>query len=501
VQLADDATRIVTAARMFPAMPKMAALLGAGKVSLAQMGTAARQVRRLPATPAWPGPDAGSPDRDADSPDRDAGSGCDTDNADPAGPDATDGADTADGDGIGSARWGDLRAAADAILAAHAPTADAATLAAVGEQIYAAADPSGHLGDAMSRRDRRHLSISRGFEGLGEVTGRLDPEAAERAITVFDALSQRAGPDDDRTAGQRRADALDTMCTAWLQSGHLPVPDDTTPRPGRVIVTIPYHALLGLPGAPGATLAGGTPIPAETARRLSCDAAIRRVVLSPPGRCPCGHTCPFAVAGSATVASTTAAHAPAGSATDPPESGLARSNSRGSDPGTIDLGLGHLDPTAKLAAILRAAIAGAAATPRRRLHGPRCRARHPDLPPAHARRPARPIRRALHVQPLLPTRHHRPPHHPLEQRRPHLRRQRRTRLRLPPLPGSRRRVAAPKGLRRHHHRHPPTPQLARPANLLARRQTENRPTTRHLAIIGGSAGARRGTSQPTPSPR
>ncbi len=174
---------------------------------------------------------------------------------------------------------------------------------------------------------------------------------------MLDALSQRAGPDDDRTAGQRRADALDTMCTARLQSGHLPVPDGTTPRRGRVIVTIPYNALLGLPGAPGATLAGGTPIPAETARRLSCDAAIRRVVLSPPGRCPCGHTGPLAVAGSATVASTTAANAPAGSATDLPESGLARSNSRGSDPGTIDLGLGHLDPTAKLAAILRAAIA------------------------------------------------------------------------------------------------------------------------------------------------
>ena len=35
-------------------MPKMAKLFSRGQVSLAQMGTAARQIRRLPDAPAWP---------------------------------------------------------------------------------------------------------------------------------------------------------------------------------------------------------------------------------------------------------------------------------------------------------------------------------------------------------------------------------------------------------------------------------------------------------------
>jgi Domain of unknown function (DUF222) len=138
------------------------------------------------------------------------------------------------------------------------------------------------------------LSLSKTFEGMGELTGRLDPEAADRAITVLNALSQKSGPEDDRTAAQLRADAFDTMCKAWLESGALPAPKDGSPRRDQVIVMIPHWTLLGLPGASGALLGDGTPITAETARRLACDASIRRVILTPApnhGTCRCGHTC------------------------------------------------------------------------------------------------------------------------------------------------------------------------------------------------------------------
>jgi Domain of unknown function (DUF222)/HNH endonuclease len=163
--------------------------------------------------------------------------------------------------------------------------ADARTLAAIGEQIYAAADPGGHLGEELSRHERRHLSISRGFEGMGEVTGRLDPVATERAVAVLEALARKAGPQDGRTAAQRRADAFDAMCKAWLASGSLPVPKDGAPRRDQIIVTIPYPALLGLTGASSAVLGGGTPITAEAARRLACDAPVRRIVSAPPAGC------------------------------------------------------------------------------------------------------------------------------------------------------------------------------------------------------------------------
>lgn len=268
VQLADDAARLVTTARMRAFMPRMAALFAAGQVSLAQMGTAARQIHRLPDMPAWPDPATAA----------DPGRG------EPTG----DCAPPVDAQSPQTPRWGDLRTAADEILAEHATIADARTLAAIGEQILAAADPYEHLTEALSCHDRRHLSIARGFEGMGEVTGRLDPEAAERAITVLAALARKAGPHDDRTAGQRRADALDVLCKAWLESGKLPLPGHPAPGRDQVLVTIPYPTLAGLPGAPSAVLGSGTPIPAETARRLACGASVRRLITAPPYQHPHG---------------------------------------------------------------------------------------------------------------------------------------------------------------------------------------------------------------------
>ena len=51
----------------------------------------------------------------------------------------------------------------------------------------------------------------------------------------------------------------------------------------RVIVTVPLSTLLGQPLAPGGTLGSGTPLTAEAARRLTCDAEIIRLVTSPAG--------------------------------------------------------------------------------------------------------------------------------------------------------------------------------------------------------------------------
>jgi hypothetical protein len=52
-------------------------------------------------------------------------------------------------------------------------------------------------------------------------------------------------------------------------------------RRPRVIVTVPLPTLLGQPLSPGATLGHGTPLTAETARRLACDAEVIRLITSP----------------------------------------------------------------------------------------------------------------------------------------------------------------------------------------------------------------------------
>jgi Domain of unknown function (DUF222)/HNH endonuclease len=54
-------------------------------------------------------------------------------------------------------------------------------------------------------------------------------------------------------------------------------------RRPRVIVTVPLTTLLGYPLAPGAVLGNGTPLTAEAARRLACDADIVRLITHSPG--------------------------------------------------------------------------------------------------------------------------------------------------------------------------------------------------------------------------
>jgi len=51
-------------------------------------------------------------------------------------------------------------------------------------------------------------------------------------------------------------------------------------RRPRVIVTVPLQALLGAPLSPGGVLGAGTPITAEAARRLCCDADLIRLITS-----------------------------------------------------------------------------------------------------------------------------------------------------------------------------------------------------------------------------
>jgi len=59
-----------------------------------------------------------------------------------------------------------------------------------------------------------------------------------------------------------------------------------------MIVTVPLDTLLGRPLAPGATLGPGTPLTAEAARRLACDADIIRLITAPqhPPDDRCGDT-------------------------------------------------------------------------------------------------------------------------------------------------------------------------------------------------------------------
>jgi hypothetical protein len=185
---------------------------------------------------------------------------------------------------------------------------------------------------AESAYRRRHLDVATTFHGTVAVHGTLDPDSGETLLTALASLSGRAGPADDRSPGQRRADALVELCHRQLTRGDLPALGGQRPH---LTVLVPLTALPTLPtphtpssraaaGArhrtsPAGTTAGSTAdrhateaagntadrhaaeaagstaaanlvgaetmwgavLGPETARRLACDASLTRVVIDP----------------------------------------------------------------------------------------------------------------------------------------------------------------------------------------------------------------------------
>lgn len=155
---------------------------------------------------------------------------------------------------------------------------------------HAHSDDDG-IDDAQRRRDRRRLSLSTGDDEMGLIRGELDPESFEilrRAVTdvaneLFhgDHTDHAAGAADISANARLMADAMVEL--ARRGSGV----DAAGGRRGRptVIVTINHRDLVSDLEAEGVTarLADGTPVPAETARRLACEANLVPVVLGGHG--------------------------------------------------------------------------------------------------------------------------------------------------------------------------------------------------------------------------
>ena len=140
----------------------------------------------------------------------------------------------------------DKRDDADAILtAAAAGGAELADLAGLAEQMYqrSRTDPDDGPDDGF---DDRRLWLDLTFAGAGRLTGDLTPGCAAALSAVLDALGKRAGPEDLRTATQRRHDALEEACRRLIAAGMLP---GRAGQPTQAQVHITLSQLRSLPGA------------------------------------------------------------------------------------------------------------------------------------------------------------------------------------------------------------------------------------------------------------
>ncbi|MGH3404774.1 MAG: DUF222 domain-containing protein, partial [Streptosporangiaceae bacterium] len=172
-------------------------------------------------------------------------------------------------------------AGAQILIDAAAGGADLDDLSGMAEDMYARCARPDTDSDSDKRRfGDRFVRLTRLFQGHGRADADLTPECLAAVTEVLDTLGKKAGPEDDRTAGQRHHDALEEAMRLLLASGCLP---DRAGQPAQVQLHMTLDDLLAMPGAAEAARAwlaghlGTDPPPGADQARADSGAA------GPPG--------------------------------------------------------------------------------------------------------------------------------------------------------------------------------------------------------------------------
>ena len=182
----------------------------------------------------------------------------------------------------------DQRIAAAETLTALAIETDVVDVRVAGHKLACVVNPDGALQTADRQFERRHLTLSPLLDGMTHLDGLLDPESATLVSTALAPFLIPTDKDDRRTSSQRRADGLVSIVGSALKTGDVP---QQSGAPTQLQVLVPLQALSGgrdeanmLPNevAKFADSASTTPyLTPEVLNRISCDATVTRIVLSP----------------------------------------------------------------------------------------------------------------------------------------------------------------------------------------------------------------------------
>jgi Domain of unknown function (DUF222) len=115
----------------------------------------------------------------------------------------------------------------------------------------------------------------------GAVGGRGRPDPAGG----LGALARPHNAQDSRSGDQRRPDVLVELARRTLEGGQLPQTGGVRPQ---LLVTVDLESLLGRPGALGGEAGWVGPLAPEACRRLACDGALTRALITrqPGGQRP-----------------------------------------------------------------------------------------------------------------------------------------------------------------------------------------------------------------------
>ncbi|HEX2157889.1 MAG TPA: DUF222 domain-containing protein [Actinomycetes bacterium] len=179
-------------------------------------------------------------------------------------------------------------AEADPVLVEAARRLDPPRLRRVIAHLRLVADPDGADHTAERRHQRRGVWLAPTFEGMVAIDGLLDPEAGQTLIAALEPLARPADAQDHRSGSQRTADALIELARRSLEGGRLPQAGGVRPQ---LAVTVDLDSLLGHPHGLGGEVGWAGPLHPEACRRLACDGAVTRVLVTRrhPGQLDPGH--------------------------------------------------------------------------------------------------------------------------------------------------------------------------------------------------------------------
>ena len=178
----------------------------------------------------------------------------------------------------------EYRADADGILlAAVLGGADQHDLARLAREMLDRAQTSPDSGE--DGFEERALWLGTTFGGAGRLQGDLTPACAAALTVVLDALGQKAGPEDTRTAAQRRHDAVEEACRRLIGGQMIPGRDG---QPPHLTVHIDLGDLRRPPGgsalercwtpARAAAGPGSAYLTGAAAEAAACDAVLTTIV-------------------------------------------------------------------------------------------------------------------------------------------------------------------------------------------------------------------------------
>jgi hypothetical protein len=168
-------------------------------------------------------------------------------------------------------------AEAEPVLLTAARRLDPPRLRRVVAHLRGVVDPGGAASRAERLYQRRGLWLAATLDGMVALDGLLDPEAGQFLLAALEPLARPASAGDARSGGQRRADALGELARRNLESGRLPQTGGIRPQ---LTVTVELDSLLGRQDAIGGEAGWAGPLDPEACRRLACDGAVTRVLVS-----------------------------------------------------------------------------------------------------------------------------------------------------------------------------------------------------------------------------